>query len=145
MGAYRAGNVALANAVGNGVADDKAIYAYVPEFIRYYLGEDPILQATWRPISARRPDDLELRARSSAGAGGEGGRRIGRLRHADRAGVRPRDDRDFPRTHQGRSAKLHRAAGDRTLTRSFVRSGARSAWADATSICARTACTTAKK
>ena len=44
MGAYRAGNVALANAVGNGVADDKAIYAYVPTFIRYYLGEDPILR-----------------------------------------------------------------------------------------------------
>jgi uncharacterized circularly permuted ATP-grasp superfamily protein len=43
MGAYRAGNVALANAVGNGVADDKAIYAYVPEFIRYYLGEEPVL------------------------------------------------------------------------------------------------------
>src|SRR5271165_420724 len=44
MNAYRAGNVGLANAVGTGVADDKAIYAYVPEFIRYYLGEDPILQ-----------------------------------------------------------------------------------------------------
>ena len=44
MNAYRAGNVALANAVGNGVADDKAIYVYVPEFIRYYLGEDPILR-----------------------------------------------------------------------------------------------------
>jgi len=43
MGAYRAGNVALANAVGNGVADDKAVYAYVPEFIRYYLAEEPIL------------------------------------------------------------------------------------------------------
>src|SRR4029077_2339205 len=40
MGAHRAGNVVLANAVGNGVADDKAIYAYVPTFIRYYLGED---------------------------------------------------------------------------------------------------------
>ena len=44
MGAYRAGNVALANAVGNGVADDKAIYGYVPAFIRYYLGEEPILR-----------------------------------------------------------------------------------------------------
>jgi uncharacterized circularly permuted ATP-grasp superfamily protein len=44
MSAYRAGNVALANAVGNGVADDKAVYAYVPEFIRYYLGEDPVLR-----------------------------------------------------------------------------------------------------
>ncbi len=41
--AYRAGNVTLANAIGTGVADDKAIYAYVPEMIRYYLKEDPIL------------------------------------------------------------------------------------------------------
>jgi uncharacterized circularly permuted ATP-grasp superfamily protein len=41
--AYRAGNVTLANAFGTGVADDKAIYAYVPAIIRYYLGEDPIL------------------------------------------------------------------------------------------------------
>lgn len=44
MAAYRAGNVALANAVGNGVADDKAIYNFVPTFIGYYLGEDPILR-----------------------------------------------------------------------------------------------------
>jgi uncharacterized circularly permuted ATP-grasp superfamily protein len=41
--AYRAGNVVLANALGTGVADDKAIYAYVPEMIRYYLAEDPVL------------------------------------------------------------------------------------------------------
>ena len=41
--AYRAGNVSLANALGTGVADDKAIYAYVPAIIRYYLGQDPIL------------------------------------------------------------------------------------------------------
>ncbi|MCB0208790.1 MAG: circularly permuted type 2 ATP-grasp protein [Anaerolineae bacterium] len=41
--AYRAGNVALGNAIGTGVADDKAIYAYVPDIIRYYLKEDPIL------------------------------------------------------------------------------------------------------
>jgi uncharacterized circularly permuted ATP-grasp superfamily protein len=44
LNAYRAGNVALANAIGTGVADDKAIYAYVPAIIRYYLGEEPILQ-----------------------------------------------------------------------------------------------------
>jgi len=44
IGAYRARNVALVNAVGNGVADDKAVYAYVPTFIRYYLGEEPILR-----------------------------------------------------------------------------------------------------
>jgi uncharacterized circularly permuted ATP-grasp superfamily protein len=41
--AYRAGNVTLANALGTGVADDKAIYAYVPRIIRYYLEQDPIL------------------------------------------------------------------------------------------------------
>ena len=42
--AWRAGNVALVNAPGSGIADDKAVYAYVPEIIRYYLGESPILQ-----------------------------------------------------------------------------------------------------
>lgn len=41
--AYRAGNVALANAIGTGVADDKAVYAYMPKIIKYYLGEDPII------------------------------------------------------------------------------------------------------
>jgi uncharacterized circularly permuted ATP-grasp superfamily protein len=41
--AYRAGNVTLANALGTGVADDKAIYSYVPQIIRYYLNEDPVL------------------------------------------------------------------------------------------------------
>jgi uncharacterized circularly permuted ATP-grasp superfamily protein len=43
LNAYRAGNVTLANAPGTGVADDKAVYAYVPDMIRYYLAEDPIL------------------------------------------------------------------------------------------------------
>ena len=42
--AYRAGNVVLANAVGTGVADDKAVYAYIPKIIRYYLNEEPIIQ-----------------------------------------------------------------------------------------------------
>jgi uncharacterized circularly permuted ATP-grasp superfamily protein len=56
MGAYRSGNVALANAVGNGVADDKAIYASVPEFIRYYLGEEPILRTVETYVCAKRTD-----------------------------------------------------------------------------------------
>jgi uncharacterized circularly permuted ATP-grasp superfamily protein len=43
MAAYRAGNVALANAPGNGIADDKVIYAYVPDMIKYYGGGEPIL------------------------------------------------------------------------------------------------------
>ena len=44
MSAYRKGNVAIVNAAGNGVADDKAIYTYVPAMIRYYLNEEPILK-----------------------------------------------------------------------------------------------------
>ncbi len=44
MQAYKAGNVALINAVGNGVADDKGIYYFVPKMVEYYLGEQPILQ-----------------------------------------------------------------------------------------------------
>ena len=55
--AWRAGNVALANAPGTGVADDKVVYAYVPAMIRYYLDEEPILPnvPTWL---CARPDDL---------------------------------------------------------------------------------------
>ena len=57
VGAAKAGNVTIVNAVGNGVADDKATYLYVPEMIKFYLGEDPILAnvPTWR---CSRPDEL---------------------------------------------------------------------------------------
>ncbi len=44
MSAYRKGNVAIVNAIGNGVADDKAIYSYVPAMIKYYLNEEPVLK-----------------------------------------------------------------------------------------------------
>jgi uncharacterized circularly permuted ATP-grasp superfamily protein len=44
IGAYLAGNVTIANAVGTGVADDKALYSYVPDIIKFYLGEEPLLQ-----------------------------------------------------------------------------------------------------
>lgn len=56
--AYRAGNVTLANAVGTGVADDKAVYPYVEEMVRFYLSEEPILQNVPTYICAR-PDDLK--------------------------------------------------------------------------------------
>ena len=56
--AYRAGTVALANAVGTGVADDKAVYAFVPEMIRYYLGEEPLLDNV-RTYLLRDPEQLE--------------------------------------------------------------------------------------
>ncbi|WP_199119279.1 circularly permuted type 2 ATP-grasp protein [Pedobacter sp. ASV28] len=55
--AYRKGNVAIINAMGNGVADDKAVYAYVPEMIRYYLNEEPIL----KNVPTYRMENMEER------------------------------------------------------------------------------------
>ena len=79
LAAYRLGNVAIANAIGTGVADDKSIYPYVPEMIRFYLGEEPILEnvPTWM---CRKPEDLkyvldhlpELVVKEVHGAGGYG-------------------------------------------------------------------------
>jgi uncharacterized circularly permuted ATP-grasp superfamily protein len=57
IGAWRRGNVALANAVGTGVADDKAIYAYMPRIIKYYLNESPILNNVQTHI-CREPEGL---------------------------------------------------------------------------------------
>ena len=56
--AARAGNVTLANAPGTGVADDKSVYVYVPDMIRYYLAQEPILQNV-ETYLCRRPEDLE--------------------------------------------------------------------------------------
>jgi len=55
MRAYAAGNVALANAPGNGVADDKAVYPFVPDMIRFYLGEEPVLASA--DLRVRPPRD----------------------------------------------------------------------------------------
>jgi len=77
--AARAGNVTLANAVGNGVADDKLIYTYLPDLVRYYLGEEPILPNvdTWRleePAALEEVLDrlAELVVKPVDGAGGKG-------------------------------------------------------------------------
>ncbi|MBX9849125.1 MAG: circularly permuted type 2 ATP-grasp protein [Rhodocyclaceae bacterium] len=77
--AYCKGNVTLANAVGTGIADDKSMYVHVPEMIRFYLGEEPILSnvPTWE---LSKPDDLkyvldhlaELVVKEVAGSGGYG-------------------------------------------------------------------------
>jgi uncharacterized circularly permuted ATP-grasp superfamily protein len=56
MRAYAAGNVALVNAPGNGVVDDKAVYAFVPDMIRYYLGEEPVLDQVPTWVCAREED-----------------------------------------------------------------------------------------
>lgn len=58
MGAYRKGNVAIVNAVGNGVADDKAVYTYVPDMIKYYLNEEPILKNV-PTYQLSNPDELK--------------------------------------------------------------------------------------
>jgi uncharacterized circularly permuted ATP-grasp superfamily protein len=59
INAWRAGNVALVNAPGNGIADDKAIYPFVPDIIRYYLGERPILENVPTYLMTR-PDEQAL-------------------------------------------------------------------------------------
>ncbi len=79
MSAYRAGTVTLANAVGTGVADDKALYTYMPEIIQFYLGEAPLLKnvPTYR---CREPETLryvlehlpELVVKEVNGSGGYG-------------------------------------------------------------------------
>jgi uncharacterized circularly permuted ATP-grasp superfamily protein len=58
MNAYRAGNIAVVNAPGTGVADDKAVYAYVPDMIRYYLNEEPKL-ANVPTYLLSRPEERE--------------------------------------------------------------------------------------
>ena len=79
LSSYRAGKVVLANAIGTGVADDKSIYPFVPEMVRFYLDEEPILNnvPTWQ---CRRADELshvlanlgELVVKEVHGAGGYG-------------------------------------------------------------------------
>ncbi len=60
MAAYRAGNVTLANAVGTGVADDKAIYPFVEDMIRFYLTEEPILHNV-PTLHLRQAEGLRVR------------------------------------------------------------------------------------
>jgi len=79
LSVYRAGRITLANAIGTGIADDKSTYLYVPDMIRFYLGEEPILSnvPTWQ---CARPDELshvlanmhELVVKEVHGAGGYG-------------------------------------------------------------------------
>ena len=79
LDAYRAGRVTVSNAIGTGVADDKSIYPYVPEMIRFYLGEQPILNNV-PTYMCRKPEDLaytlahlpELVVKEVHGAGGYG-------------------------------------------------------------------------
>jgi uncharacterized circularly permuted ATP-grasp superfamily protein len=79
LSVYRAGRVSLANAIGTGVADDKSIYPYVPEMIRFYLSEEPII-ANVPTYQCRKADELsyvlanmkDLVVKETHGAGGYG-------------------------------------------------------------------------
>ena len=116
--AYRAGNVTLANAFGTGVADDKAVYAYVPAIIRYYLGEEPILnnvetflhdRPRAAPACCENLDKLVVKA---VGESGGYGMLIGRIA-APSSGTNSASDRSQP-------AQLHRAADARFLPRRLL-------------------------
>jgi uncharacterized circularly permuted ATP-grasp superfamily protein len=79
INAARAGNVTIANAIGNGVADDKLVYTYLPDLIQYYLGEEPILRNvdTWRVGEADQREEVldrldELVLKPVDGSGGKG-------------------------------------------------------------------------
>ncbi|GIX12162.1 MAG: hypothetical protein KatS3mg118_0121 [Paracoccaceae bacterium] len=104
---YRAGGVTLCSAPGSGIADDKAIYVHVPDMIRFYLGEEPILKnvQTWQ---CARPEDCahvlahldELVVKEVHGSGGYGMLIGPRATRRGARGLRP--------AHPGQPGQLHR-------------------------------------
>ena len=141
LATYRMGRVGLANALGTGVADDKAIYAYVPTIIRYYLGEDEIIPNVKTYVAAdptERAYILEHIAElvvKSVNASGGYGMLIGP--HAPKA-----DHEEYRAPYPGRPARLHRPADARAFAAS--RAGARDRSRAVTSTCGRT-CSSGKR
>ena len=109
MDVYRAGRVALANAPGTGVADDKVVYAYVPEMVKYYLGEEIIIPNVPTFVCAEEADRKHVLAHlpelvvKAANESGGYGMLMGPGSTKERAGGVRRPDRS-------QSAQLHRAA-----------------------------------
>ncbi len=141
LNAARAGNVVIANAVGNGVGDDKLVYTYVPEMISYYLNEKPVLPNVdtfrcWLDDECLHVLDRldELVLKPVEGSGGYG---IMFGPNASRAGAGRRAQGD-PR----RSARLDRAAGGAAVD--GADQGRRPARARGTSTCGRSRSTTAR-
>ena len=121
MAAYRAGRVALANAPGNGVADDKVIYAYVPDMIRYYEGEEPILPNVPTYLCWRDADRKYVLENLDK-AGGQGGERKRAATACWWGRIPPPPQREeFARRIQAESAQLHRAAHAGALPRAHHR------------------------
>ena len=109
MDVYRAGNITIANAPGTGIADDKAIYSYMPEIVEFYTGRKAMLDnmPTWRCSEAGQP---EIRARASRRTGRQGSARLRRLRHAGRADGDQEGARGFRQEARGAARQLHRPA-----------------------------------
>ena len=124
MRAYRAGSVAIVNAVGTGVADDKAIYHYVPEMIRYYLGEEPILDnvPTYLMTDA---EQRELGARAAGGDGGQADQRVRRQGRVHRPVGDRRGDRAPGRRGRAPAGAVDRAGAGAALDRPDRRPGRR--------------------
>ena len=136
--AYRAGRVTLANAIGTGVADDKSIYPYVPEMIRFYLGEEPILNNVptcmllqdGGPAITCSTHLHELVVKEVHGSGGYG-MLVGPAVHADAAA---------PRSASGSSPIPRSTSPSRRSRSRRARRSWRAASPRATSICAPTCC-----
>ena len=114
INAARAGRVTIANGVGNGVADDKLVYTYVPAMIRYYLGEDPILHnvETMHLVDdSVRKDALGRPRRARVQAG----RRLGRQGPGHRPGRHGCRARRAGARGRGRPPPLDRPAGRRPV------------------------------
>ena len=138
MAAARAGNVTIANAVGNGVADDKAVYAYVPDLIRYYLGEEPILpNVADLPAVGRRPAQRRARAASTSWWSS---RSPSPAATASSSARRPptRSSRRCRRRIVRRPARLHRPGGRAAVAAPDARATTTSR--AATSTCGRSCC-----
>ncbi len=114
VSAYRAGNVSLANAIGTGVADDKVVYKFVPDMIKYYLGEEPVLANVPTYLAS---DDKEkeyivshldkLVVKSANESGGYG--------MLGRASLDAEAARRVQGTHPEEPAQFHRAADAESL------------------------------
>ncbi len=99
MEIYKKGRVALANAPGTGIADDKSIYAYVPKIIEYYMGEKILIPNRADPY-LRRARGTFLRACQLKQISRQSGQRIGRLRHARGTARTPDERAEFARRIQ---------------------------------------------
>ena len=121
MDAYRAGRIALANAPGTGIADDKVVYAYVPQIIKYYLGEEPIIPnvPTYVCWDDKQRDhvlaNLDKLVVKPANESGGYGLMIGpRASAEERAAVRRPDSRQSAQLHRPADAEpVARAGADR--------------------------------